>query len=187
MGDRTGERSTIRWFALGLGIATPLAVAGVIAAMLIGGEHNGVVHPLAATGAPPTPTPAQPTPVATVTETEAPSPSSAPSEATTTHSPQGTLQMINWGNGFDNSDTCAHVMIEFANRSNTAVSTATVHFHEQLDSGKTIDLGYRTMALGLAAYAKETYYVDVCDRRLGHQQFGPDAIPDSFRWSWFES
>lgn len=99
--------------------------------------------------------------------------------------PAGALELLRFSNDIEYSDTCAHVILFFANRSDTAVSTATVHFHGTDANDRKIDLGTRLVRLGLAPFQENRYDVKVCDGRMGGRQFGPAAIPDKFTWEWF--
>lgn len=115
-------------------------------------------------------------------EAEAP-PAAAP--APKVKQPAGVLELLRFNNTIEYSDTCAHVILFFANRSDTAIATATVNFHGTDAQDRKIDLGKRLVQLGLAPYQENRYDVKVCDERMGGQEYGPGAIPDGFTWEWF--
>jgi hypothetical protein len=93
---------------------------------------------------------------------------------------------VDFSNAIEYSPACAHVRINVANRSDTAVDTLRVQFSNELDSGETIDLGWHEFNAGLPPFGSEIYTVKVCDDRMAANEYGPAAIPGEYEWTWFE-
>jgi outer membrane murein-binding lipoprotein Lpp len=101
--------------------------------------------------------------------------------------PQGVVELADWENDIEYSDACAKVRTVITNRSDTAVKTVWLRFHNDLDDGTRLDLGEHERAAGIPPFDVRVFNWRICDERMRGQQYGPAAVPDRFRWEWFKS
>jgi hypothetical protein len=111
-------------------------------------------------------------------------PKADPPPAAKAKSPQGDLVLSNWQNGIEYSDTCGNSILYFDNNSDTAVLRITVNYTGENSKGKTITLRPVTFSAGIAPFSQKTIRLEVCDARMGGQQYGPSVIPKTFSWDW---